>query len=198
MVGKNDKYTPDVRRVISYAREETQRLRHRLIGSEHLLLSILKLHDPVIEGLFASLHVSTTSLIQALDFVMRRGNKAILSEPVLGVSARAILACAEEEAEQLSSPLVGIEHLLMALLEEQNGVTAGILESFGVDCDHAQSQLLLLMNSGHERVLLTTEYHSRYESTPALNQVSRDLTLAALEDRLDPLIGRQEELERTM
>ena len=57
MMGKNDKYAPDVRQVINCAREETQRLRHRLVGSEHLLLSILKLRDPLIEGLFASFHV---------------------------------------------------------------------------------------------------------------------------------------------
>jgi ATP-dependent Clp protease ATP-binding subunit ClpC len=197
-MGKNEKYTPDVRHVINCAREETQRLRHRLIGPEHLLLSILKLRNPLIEGLFASLHVSTASLIGALDFVMRRGNKAILSEPILSVSTRAILVRAEEEAELLSSPVVGVEHLVLALLEEQNGVTAGILESFSVNCDRAQSQLHLLMDSGSERLIWTTEYHSRYESTPALNQVSHDLTIAALEDRLDPLIGRQEELERTM
>jgi ATP-dependent Clp protease ATP-binding subunit ClpC len=197
-MGRNEKYTPDVRYVISCAREETQRLRHRLIGSEHLLLSILKLHNPLIEGLFASLHVSTANLLGALDFVMRRGHKALLSEPILSVSARAILVCAEKEAEQLSSPVVGIEHLVLALLEEQNGVTVGILESLGVDCDRAQSQLHLLMNSDTERVIWATAYHSRYESTPALNQVSHDLTLAALEDRLDPLIGRQGELERTM
>jgi len=152
----------------------------------------------MVEGLFASLHVSTASLIGALDFVMRRGNRAILSEPILSVSARAVLVRAEEEAEQLDSPMVGIEHLVLALLEEQNGVTAGILESFGVNCDHAQSQLLVLMDSGSERVILTTEYHRCYEATPVLNQVSHDLTMAALEGQLDPLIGRQGELERTM
>jgi ATP-dependent Clp protease ATP-binding subunit ClpC len=198
MMGKNDNYTPDVRFVISCAREETHRLKHRSIGSEHLLLGMLKLREPLIEGLFASLHVSTANLIQALDFVMRHGNRVILSEPVLSVSARTILLWAEEEATQLSSPTVGIEHLVLALLKEQSGVTAGILESFGVNCDYARSQLFLLMGSSPERVMLTTEYHIRYESTPALNQVSHDLTLAALEDRLDPLIGRQEELERTM
>ena len=121
-----------------------------------------------------------------------------MSEPILSVSARAILVRAEEEAEVLSSSVVGIEHLVLALLEEQNSVTAGILESFGVDSEYAQSQLLLLMESGYEHVLLTTKYHRRYEFTPALNQVSHDLTLAALDDRLDPLIGRQGELERTM
>ena len=198
MMGKNEKYTPDVRRVINCAREETQRLRHRLIGPEHLLLSILKVRYPLIEGLFASLQVSTVSLIGALDFVIRRGNKAILSEPILSVSARAILVRAEEEAEQFGSPVVGIEYLVLALLEEHQGVIAGILESFGIDCDHAHSQLLLLMEGGSQRVILANEYHSRYESTPALNQVSYDLTMAALEDRLDPLIGRQGELERTM
>ena len=198
MVGKHEKYTPDVREVVNRAREETQRLRHRLVGSEHLLLSILKLRDPLIEGLFASFHVSTTNLIGALDFVMRRGHKAILSEPILSVSARAILVRAEEEAEQLGSPVVGVEHLVMALLEEQNGVTAGILESFGVDSDRAQSQLLLLLECGSEHIILNSEYHRRYESTPILNQVSHDLTLAALDERLDPLIGRQGELERTM
>jgi ATP-dependent Clp protease ATP-binding subunit ClpC len=159
---------------------------------------VLKLRDPLIEGLFASLHVSTASLLGALDFVMRRGHKAILSEPILSVAARAILVRAEEEAEQLGSPVVGIEHLFLALLAEQNGVTAGICESFGLDCQHAQRQLQVLMDSGSERVNLATEYHSRYESTPVLNQVSHDLTMAALKDRLDPLIGRQGELERTM
>jgi ATP-dependent Clp protease ATP-binding subunit ClpC len=99
-----------------------------------LLLSILKMQNPLVEGLFASLHVNIASLIQALDFVMGRGNKAILSEPVLSVSVRVILARAEEEAGRLESPLVGIEHLLLALLGERNSVTAGVLESFGVDC----------------------------------------------------------------
>src|SRR5437763_15312340 len=98
-MGKNEKYTPDVRHVINCAREETQRLRHRLIGSEHLLLCILKLRNPLIEGLFAALHVSTASLIGALDFVMRRGNKDILSEPILSISVRALLVRAEVEAE---------------------------------------------------------------------------------------------------
>jgi ATP-dependent Clp protease ATP-binding subunit ClpC len=197
-VGKNERYTADVRQVISSAREETHRLRHRLVGTEHLLLSILKTQNPLVEGLFASLHVNTASLIQALDFVMGRGNKAILSEPVLSVSVRVILARAEEEADRLGSSLVGIEHLLLALLGEQNSVTAGVLESFGVDCSYAQTQLFSLIGSGYEHMKLATEYHSRYATTPVLNQVSRDLTLAALEDRLDPLIGRQVELERTM
>ena len=74
-MGKFDKYSADVRLAMSYAREEAQRVRHRLIGPEHILMGILKLHNPLIEGLFASLHVSTASISQALDFVMGRGSE---------------------------------------------------------------------------------------------------------------------------
>ena len=197
-MGKYDKYSPDVRLAISYAREEAQRLRHRLISSEHLLLGILKLQNILIEGLFASLHVNTASISQALDFVVGRGNRAILSEPLLNMAARAALARAEEIVATGRLGLVGLEHLFLALLEEQNSVTLGVLESFGIHLSTARKQLSLLMSTGCEHVLLSTEYYTRYEATPVLNQVSHDLTLAALNDLIDPLIGRETELERTM
>jgi len=198
MMGKYDKYSSDVRLAISYAREEAQRLRHRLISSEHLLLGILKLGDTRIEGLFACLHVSTASISQALDFVVGRGNRAILSEPLLNSAARAALVRAEAFVESRRLGLVDIEHVFMALLEEQNSVTLGVLESFGVQLSTAREQLSMLMNGGYERLLLSTEYYTRYEATPLLNQVSHDLTIAALNDLIDPLIGREAELERTM
>src|SRR5260370_16838333 len=98
-MGKFDKYSADVRLAISYAREEAQRVRHRLVGPEHLLMGILKLHNPLIEGLFASLHVSTASISQALDFVMGHGNKALLTEPPLIVGALPVLARPEVKPE---------------------------------------------------------------------------------------------------
>ncbi|GHO89094.1 ATP-dependent Clp protease ATP-binding subunit [Dictyobacter formicarum] len=197
-MGRYDKYCPDVRQVIAFAREEAQRLRHRLIGSEHLLLGILRLQDTLIEGLFASLHVNTASITQALDFVIGRGNKAILSEPSLNVAARTTLARAEEVASEDEVGLVTLEHLFLAILEEQNSVAIGVLESFGIHLDMARDQFAALMNGGYERLVLSTHYHTHYEATPMLNQVSRDLTLAALENLLDPLIGREAEVERTM
>ncbi len=197
-MGKYDKYSPDVRLAISCAREEARRLRHRLITSEHLLLGILKLQDTLIEGLFASLHVSTASISQALDFVVGRSNRAILSEPVLNMAARAILTRAEEFVAARRLGLVGLDHLFLALLEEQDSVTLGVLESFGIQLDVAREQISLLMNGGYERLQLSTQYNRRYEATPQLNLVSRDLTLVALNGMIDPLIGREVELERTM
>jgi len=197
-MGRYDKYSPDVRLAISCAREEARRLGHRLITSEHLLLGILKLQNTLIEGLFASLHVSTLSISQALDFVIGRSNRAILSEPSLTMVARAALTRAEEFVANRHLGLVGLDHLFLAILEEQNSVTLGVLESFGIRLNIAREQLSLLTNGGYERLKLTTEYHTRYEATPHLNQISRDLTLAALDDTIDPLIGREVELERTM
>ncbi len=197
-MGKYDKYTQDARQAITYAREEAQRLRHRLPGPEHLLLGILKVQDPLIEGLFASLHASSASIAQALDFVVGRGTRAILSEPTFNTAARAVLARAEAEALAQQADAVGITHLFLAILEEQNGVAMGVLESFGIRLDLAREGLVSLAAGGYEHLVLSTHYRTRYEATPTLNQVSRDLTLAALEQTIDPLIGRAAELERTM
>lgn len=197
-MGRPDRYGIEVRQIMIYAREEAQRLHHRIIGPEHLLLSILRLHNPLVEGMFSSLHISITSIAQALDFVVGRGNKAILSEPTLGAGARAILVRAEENAAWEQAAQVGVGHLFMALLEEQNGIAAGVLESFGISPDIARAQLASLARGGYERLLLATQLHEHYEITPTLNQVSCDLTIAALEDMIDPLIGREVELERVI
>ncbi|HLI07513.1 MAG TPA: ATP-dependent Clp protease ATP-binding subunit [Ktedonobacteraceae bacterium] len=191
-------YTEEMRQALAGAREEAKRLRHRTINTEHLLLGLLKLCDPFIEALFSSLHVSTQRIVQALDFVLGRGNKASLSDPTLTAAARAALLRAEEEALLDQSAAVDLEHLLLSLLSEPDSVAIGVLESFGVDKDSVAQQLLALRNTSKEALLLTNRYQARYDSTPMLNMVSRDLTLAALRGMLDPLIGREMLLERTM
>ncbi len=197
-MGRYDKYTADVRRALGLAREEAQRLRHRLIGSEHLLLGLLKLQQSLIEGFFATLHVAPLNIIQALDFVIGHGTKALLSDPALNVYARATLARAEEIMYEDGCELVDVQHLFLAILEESNGIGLGVLESFGINLEMARDRLALLARGGYEQLLLSTHYHTAYSATPVLNSISRDLTLAALENALDPLVGRENELERTM
>ena len=86
----------------------------------------------------------------------------------------------------------------MGILSEPDGVTAGVLESFGVFAEAARKNLEVLLSGEHDELMQVIQYQSRYEATPVLNQVSRDLTLAALRNELDPMIGREAELERTM
>lgn len=197
-INRLNKYTKEARQVMTYARSEAQRLRHRLVGTEHILLGILKLNDPLIESVFLSLQASTTRISQALDFVVGRGNKAILSEPALSVAARATLARAEEEAAAAQADLVSSEHLLLSIFGERDGIAVGVLESFGVHIEAVRQKLASLANGGYEDLRLSMLYQTRYDATPTLNQSSRDLTMAALAGKLDPMIGRETELERTM
>ncbi len=192
------RYTDELRQVLAGAREEAKRLRHRTVNTEHLLLSLLKLRNPLIEALFSSLHVSTQRVIQALDFVIGRGNKPFLSDPILTAAARATLARAEQEALARQVETIGLEHLLLGMLSEHDGVSTGVLESFGIYKDDVAEQLLNLRGTSMEALLLSSQYQARYDATPTLNMVSRDLTAAALHGTLDPLIGREETLERTM
>ncbi|HLZ62115.1 MAG TPA: ATP-dependent Clp protease ATP-binding subunit [Ktedonosporobacter sp.] len=198
MMSRLNKYTDEVRLALSFAREEARRLRHRLVGPEHLLLGILKLQNSLIEGLFLSLHTSPGSICQAIDFVIGHGNKALLSEPALNPAARAIMTRAEEEAEAAQAQRIDIEHVFFSLLRERDGVVMGVLESFGIYADAARQQLESLLQGGWESLRRSVEYQARYHATPLLNQISRDLTLAALNGLLDPMIGRETELERTM
>jgi ATP-dependent Clp protease ATP-binding subunit ClpC len=193
-----NRYSKEARAAISYAREEAQRLRQRTTGTEHVLLGILKVNDPLIEGIFALFHVSTMRVVQALEFVVGYGNKAYLGEPSLSAAARAILLRAEREAELVEAELVGLDHLLLALYSERDSVTVGILESFGISIDQMRLHLLTLSKHGFQDTELAHRYQLQYNATPTLNSVSRDLTLEALAHRLDPLIGREAELERTM
>lgn len=197
-MARSNKYTNEARQVLTFAREEARRLRHRLVGTEHLLLGMLKLKDPVIEALFVAMQVRSQSVFQALDFVIGRGNKALLSEPTLNAAARAALLQAEEEAEHTQSELVGVEHMLLAIFSERDSVAIGVLESFGMNIERVRQQLEALMLGGRESLLYSVRYQMLCDTTPTLNQVSRDLTLAALNGLIDPVIGREIELERTM
>src|SRR5579884_2499205 len=192
------KYSKEAREVISLAREEALRLRHRLIGTEHLLLSMLRLNHPLIESLFVSLNTSPAGILQALDFVIGRGRRALVSEPVLSTAARATLARAEEAALAAQADLVGIEHVLLGMLDERDGIVMGVFESLNIYPELVRHQLRVLTVKGYEHLVSSIKYRELYDTTPTLNLVSRDLTLEALNNELDPLIGREAELERTM
>ncbi len=197
-MNRPNKYTREAWKALSYAREEALELHHRIIGPEHLLLGVLKVNDPIIECVLSRLQVSTPRLRQALEFVIGRGNKALISEPVFGTSAKEVLLHAEEEAAGRGEELTGIEHLLLGLLKDSEGIAVGVLESFGLDFDSVRQHVTELLKNGREYASFAAQYHARYNDTPTLNQVSRDLTAGALMGTLDPLIGREAELERTM
>ena len=194
----SNKYTTEARQAFAFAREEAIRLRHKSVGPEHLLLGLLKLNNTLIESLFVSLHVSTLRVAQAVEFVMGRGMKAYVSDPALNAAARHVISHAEAEAARAASELIDVEHLLLGIFGEENGIAAGVLGSFTMSLEATRQQLTVVTTIASEQVVYSKQYQARYDATPTLNQVSRDLTGAALAGQLDPMIGREAELERTM
>ena len=140
-MSRRDKYTKELREVLNYAREEARRLCYRLVNTEHLLLGLLKVNDPLIEGIFVSLQNSTARVSQAMEFVVGRSNKAILGETSLGPAARATMAYAAEEAALLEAEFVGLEHLLLGILHEQNGTAAGVLASLDITLEKVREKI---------------------------------------------------------
>lgn len=194
-------YTREALQALAYAREEVRQLRQRLIGPEHILLGILKMNDPVIEDICMSIRVSPPRLCSSLQFVMERRNKALLSGPSMNPAARRALARAEQVAVALSAQQIGLEHLFLGILGEREGIATVVLESFGVSLELASQDVITLLSRGHtaqKHVAFPAVYQVHYDATPTLNQFSRDLTAAALAGALDPLIGRESELEHTM
>jgi ATP-dependent Clp protease ATP-binding subunit ClpC len=197
-MGRLSKYTKETSKMLSLAREEVLRLCHRLIGTEHLLLAMLRLNNPLVEGLFISLHTSPLDIAQSLEFVIGRGRHALVSEPALSSSARITLARAEEAALAHHAELIGLEHVLQGIFAEHDGIAMHVLESFGISPELACQQLETLVTNGYEHLITSIKYHALYEATPMLNLVCRDLTMEALQGQLIPLIGRTAELERVM
>ncbi len=197
-MSRREKYTKELREVLNYAREEARRLCYRLVNTEHLLLGLLKVNDPLIEGIFVSLQNSTARVSQAMEFVVGRSSRAILGETSLGPAARATLAYAVEEAARMEAEFVGTEHLLLGILREQNGIAAGVLAGLDITLEKVREKIQHFTAEEVEQMRFDGRYLARSNATPALNEVSRDLTRAAVEGKLSPLIGREVELERTM
>ncbi len=193
-----DRYSNDARRSLAQAREIALRLNHKTICTEHLLYGLLEANDATVAAIIAGIGVNTTRLRQALDFVIGKSSRPLLVEPTLSAAARRSLDLAEEETQIDQAAEVGTDHLLVGLLREGEGIAAGVLESFGVTLEGVRAQIRALRHHGRRGTPFGVEHQARYNMTPTLNMVSRDLTSAALADQLDPVVGRNEEIERTM
>jgi ATP-dependent Clp protease ATP-binding subunit ClpC len=198
MSQSSGRYTEEARQALLASREEALQLRHRVIGPEHILLGMLKMNDPIIECVLHRQRASSPRLREALEFVVGRGNKAIISQPTFGQPVREALERAEQVATSMEQQAIGVEHLLLGVLGDENSIASGVMESFGLSLAVARREIETLMSLGREHALFTAQYQARYNETPTLNQVSRDLTTAALAGMVDPMIGREAELERVM
>ncbi len=191
-------FTPRVRRVLYFAREEAARLHHDYLGTEHLLLGVVREGEGVAATVLRELAVDLDTVREMVESYVARGTYgASMKETQWTPRAKTVLELAREEARILHHQYIGTEHLLLALIREGEGVAAKVLRDLDVDLRSAREQVMKVLG-GSPGAETPDEPSARGAETPTLDQFGRDLTEMARKGLLDPVIGRQREIERVL
>ncbi|MFB3907813.1 MAG: ATP-dependent Clp protease ATP-binding subunit [Candidatus Eisenbacteria bacterium] len=192
----HDKFTERVRKVIFLAREEASRLQHDSIGTEHLLLGLLREGEGIAATVLNNLGLDLDLIRQRVEsLVAQTGGTLTIGEIPFTSNAKRVLELAVDEARQLQHNYIGTEHLLLGLIREGEGVAAKVLTDMGVDRKKVRDETLKLL--GGTPPVNQAESEEKAD-TPSLNQFGRDLTQLAREGKLDPIFGREGEIERVV
>ncbi|MBN1825917.1 MAG: ATP-dependent Clp protease ATP-binding subunit [Candidatus Eisenbacteria bacterium] len=193
----HDRFTERVRKVMYLAREEAGRLQHDYIGTEHLLLGIVREGEGIAATVLSNLGLDLDQIRQAVEnMVSGSGGTLTVGEIPFTPRAKRVLELAVEEARLLGHSYVGTEHLLLGLIREGEGVAARALIDLGADKKKVREETLKLLGGATSPG--QTAAQPQKSETPALDQFGRDLTQYAREGKLDPVIGRGEEIERVI
>src|SRR5688500_2677123 len=201
-------FTHRVRNVLQMAREEAARLHHEYVGTEHILLGLIREGEGVAAAVLTNLSVDLDDIQQKIEETVKKGKAAAAAGPDLPYTSRAkkVLELAMTEARELNHSYVGTEHLLLGLLREEKGIAAQVLTDAGVNLEQSRAETLRLLGSdmpqasagGGSSQPSSTPKSEKKSKTPALDHFCRDLTQLAAEGQLDPTIGRAKEIERVM
>src|SRR5687768_15281589 len=137
MADRFDKFTERARRVLTLAQEEALRFNHNYIGTEHMLLGLVRLQEGVAARVFTNLGVDHDKIRSAVETIVGRGDRTVMGEIGLTPRAKKIIELAVDEARRLGHHYIGTEHLLLGMIREGEGIAAGVLESLGVSLDRA-------------------------------------------------------------
>ena len=201
-------FTDRVRKVLQMAREEAARLHHEYVGTEHILLGLIREGEGVAAAVLTNLNVDLEEIQQKIEETVKKGKASSAPGPDLPYTSRAkkVLELAMTEARELNHSYVGTEHLLLGLLREEKGIAAQVLSDAGVSLEQSRAETLRLLGSdmpAQGSAAPSTPPSSSPKSekkskTPALDHFCRDLTQLAADGQLDPTIGRHKEIERVM
>lgn len=202
MANKFDRFTKKARRVLSLANEEAQALNHGYIGTEHLLLGLVREGDGVAARVLKDLGVDLPKVRSAVEDIVGRGKRATLGRIGLTPRTKRVIELAVDEARRLSHHYIGTEHLLLGLAREGNGIAADVLASLGVSLDQVRRRTQDVMKQELAQPVGAPKSKSKKKAkdqkTPLMDQLGTDLTENARKGKLDPVIGRQQEIERVI
>ena len=203
-------FTERVRKVLAMAREEAARLHHEYVGTEHILLGLIREGEGVAATVLQNLSVELDDIQQKIEETVKKGKAGQTTGPDLPYTSRAkkVLELAMSEARELNHSYVGTEHLLLGLLREEKGIAAQVLTDAGVNLDAARAETLRILGTempqgGGQQPTSNQPAQAapkgdKKSKTPALDHFCRDLTQLAAEGQLDPTIGRGKEIQRVM
>ncbi|RJU02160.1 ATP-dependent Clp protease ATP-binding subunit [Arthrobacter zhaoguopingii] len=196
-----ERFTDRARRVVVLAQEEARMLNHNYIGTEHILLGLIHEGEGVAAKALESLSISLGAVREQVQEIIGQGQQAPSGHIPFTPRAKKVLELSLREALQLGHNYIGTEHILLGLIREGEGVAAQVLVKLGADLNRVRQQVIQLL-SGYQGKEPAAAGGQQQEGTPAgsvvLDQFGRNLTQAARESKLDPVIGREKEMERVM
>ncbi len=196
-----DKFTDRARKVMALAREEARRYNHEYIGTEHILLGLVKEGSGVAANVLQNLDIELKKIRIEVEKIVQTGPDLVsVGQLPFTPKVKKVLEFAMEEAKNLGHNYIGTEHLLLGLLREHEGVAAQVLLNLGVKLEDVREEVINLLGaeSAHAGEGPEKEERRGKSKTPALDSFGRDLTQQARDSELDPVIGRQEVIERVI
>ncbi len=192
-----ERFTEKAKKVLTLAQDEAEKSHHSYIGTEHLLLGLLREGDGLAAKVLANLGVEIDKVRSTIESVLGRNERVIVQQIIPTSRVKKVIEIAFEEAKRMNNTYVGTEHLLLGLLIEGEGIAAHVLEDLGASLEKVRQEMEgILREQGLEDDPRTE--HKRTTKTPLLDQFCRDLTELAEKDQLDPVIGREVEIERVV
>lgn len=199
MSDKFDRFTKRARRVLTLAQEEAQRLNHNYIGTEHLLLGLVREENGVAVRVLRELGVDPKQIRERVERTVGRGQRAMYGKLSLTPRTKRVIELAVDEARRLGHHYIGTEHLLLGLVRAGEGVAVDVLRGLGVGLDKVRSQTArVMMESSSQSSSSSSTRESSSKGTPLVDQLGTDLTAQAEQGKLDPVVGRQVEIERVI
>ncbi len=201
-----DKFTKRAKQVLHIATEEARAFNHPYIGTEHLLLGLIREGEGVAARVLDELGVKLVQARHAVEFIVGYGEGAPRHDLELTARAKKVIAYAVEEAKRLNHHYIGTEHLLLGLVRNGEGVATGVLDILGVSLEQVRTNVMRVLRQGASAGLErpgtispgSSQSSQRQSKTPYLDALGTDLTEMAEAGRLDPVIGRQHEIERVI
>ena len=198
-----ERFTEKAIKVIMLAQEEARRLGHNFVGTEQVLLGLIGEGTGVAAKTLKSMGVTLKDARAEVEKIIGRGSGFVAVEIPFTPRAKRVLELSWDEARQLGHNYIGTEHLLLGLIREGEGVAARVLENLGVDLNKIRSNVIKMLGETKPQTTSSSSSSSSSSSggktkTPSLDEFGRDLTLAAQEMRLDPVVGREKEIERVI